>query len=255
MSGELRNIKLVLQYDGTGYAGFQIQPNGITVQQVLEEAIGSLTGGPVRLVGMAGRTDAGVHARGQVVNFRTASRIPLERWPMALNTKLPEDVVVVEAEAVPPDWHARFAASGKLYRYTIDNGPFPLPTERLYAYHWPGPLDLEAMAGAAAILTGRHDFAAFRSTGGAAKTSVRHLRRLDVAVQPRTDGRGQRLEIWAEADGFLYNMVRILAGTLLEVGNGRRTLADVEAALQTGQRTRAGRTLPPHGLCLEQVFY
>jgi tRNA pseudouridine38-40 synthase len=246
----VRTIKLTLQYDGTAYAGFQRQPNGVTIQEKLEEALRRLTGDPHLKIGAAaGRTDAGVHARGQVVHFRTDSRIPPERWPYALNSLLPPDIVVTAAEWVPDDFHARYWAISKWYRYTIEHTPFPSPLHRRYAYHWPHPLDPAQMEAAAALLRGRHDFAAFRSTGGAAKTSIRTITRLDVTAVPPF------VYIDVEADGFLYNMVRIIAGTLLEVGAGRRSTADVARALATGERQLAGKTLPPHGLCLEAVTY
>lgn len=246
----MQTLKLTLQYDGTRYAGFQRQPNGVTVQERLEEALRAVTGDPAIKIGAAsGRTDAGVHARGQVVHFQTESRIPTDRWPYALNQHLPPDIVAVGAEQVPEPFHARYWAISKRYRYTIEHASFPSPLNRLYAYHWARPLDLERMRQAAALLRGRHDFAAFRSTGGAARTSVRTVTQLDLTVA------APLIYIDIEADGFLYNMVRIIAGTLLEVGNGRRTLEDVAQALATGDRTRAGRTLPPHGLCLEAVAY
>lgn len=246
----MQTIKLTLQYDGTCYAGFQRQPNGVTVQEKLEEALRTLTADPDLKIGAAaGRTDAGVHARGQVVHFKTTSRIPLERWPLALNQQLPDDIRAFAAEAVPDDFHARYWAMRKRYRYTIENAVVGAPMNRLYAFHWARELDRDAMRRAAALIEGRHDFAAFRSTGGSAQTSVRTISLLTV-----TDAKPS-VHIDIEADGFLYNMVRIIAGTLLEVGAGRRTLADVSRALSTGERNFAGKTLPPHGLCLEAVTY
>lgn len=246
----VRSIKLILAYDGTAYAGFQRQPNGVTVQQRLEEALRAVTGEPdLRIASAAGRTDAGVHARGQVVHVRTGATIPVDRWPAALNSRLPEDIAVVGAEAVPPDFHARYWAREKRYRYTFHVSPYPAPLIRHFAYHWHRPLDLAAMRRAADLLVGRHDFAAFRASGGSAKTSVRTVTRLSLTPQ------GTLLFLDVAADGFLYNMVRIIAGTLLEVGAGRRTIAHVAQALKTGDRRLAGRTLPPHGLCLEEVVY
>lgn len=243
-------VKLTLQYDGTGYAGFQRQPNGVTVQEKLEEALRTVTGDTALKIGAAaGRTDAGVHARGQVVHFRTESRIPLDRWPQALNQQLPRDIVVFRAEQVPDDFHARYWALDKHYRYTIEHAPFQSPMTRLYAMHWGKELDYGLMERAARLIEGRHDFAAFRSTGGAAKTSERTVRSLRLTVAR------PYLYIDVAADGFLYNMVRIIAGTLLEVGAGRRSANDVAKALATGNRQYAGKTLPAHGLCLEQVLY
>lgn len=246
----MQTLKLTLQYDGTAYAGFQRQPNGVTVQERLEEAMRLITGEPELKLGAAsGRTDAGVHARGQVVHMRTAATIPIDRWPYALNSRLPADIVVVGAEGAPDDFHARYWALEKRYRYTIEAAPFPSPLHRLYAYHWGRSLDVGLMRQAAALLVGTHDFAAFRSTGGAAKTSTRTITRLDVTES------APLLYLDVAADGFLYNMVRILAGTLLEVGAGRRPLEDIRRALTTGERRYAGKTLPPHGLCLEEVTY
>lgn len=246
----MRTIKLTLQYDGTGYAGFQRQPNGVTIQEKLEEALRLIAGEPDLKIGAAaGRTDAGVHARGQVVHVRTAATVPIDRWPHALNSRLPADIVVVGAEQVPDGFHARYWAIEKRYRYTIEVAPFQSPMSRLYACHWGRPVELGLMREAAALLTGRRDFAAFRSTGGSARTSTRTVTRLDVMES------APFLYLDVAADGFLYNMVRILAGTLLEVGAGRRSLDDVRRALQTGDRRFAGKTLPPHGLCLEEVTY
>jgi tRNA pseudouridine38-40 synthase len=246
----VRTIKLTLQYDGTAYAGFQRQPNGVTIQEKLEEALRLISGEPDLKIGAAaGRTDAGVHARGQVVHLRTAATVPIDRWPYALGSRLPADIVVVRAEQVPDDFHARYWAVEKRYRYTIEVAEFQSPMSRLYAYHWGRPLNVDLMREAAALLVGRHDFAAFRSTGGAAKTSTRTVTRFTVTES------APFLYLDVSADGFLYHMVRILAGTLLEVGAGRRSLDDVRRALATGDRRFAGRTLPPHGLCLEEVTY
>lgn len=248
--GLSRTIKLTLQYDGTDYAGFQRQPNGVTIQERIEEALRLLSEEPeLKIGGAAGRTDAGVHARGQVVHFCTRSRIPIDRWPLALNSRLPADIVVVGAELVPDSFHARYWAVEKRYRYTFEVSPYPSPLHRRYAYHVGRLLDLPQMRHAAALLTGRHDFAAFRSAGGAAKTSTRSVSRLDLTEAPPF------LYVDVMADGFLYNMVRILAGTLFEVGANQRSLEDVRQALALGERRYAGRTLPPHGLCLEEVRY
>lgn len=246
----MATIKLTLQYDGSAYAGFQRQPNGVTVQEKLEAALRQISGEPELKIGAAaGRTDAGVHARGQVVHIRTSATVPLDRWPHALNSRLPADIVVVGSELAPDAFHARYWAVEKRYRYTLEVAPFQSPLSRLYASHWGRPLDVGLMQQAAALLVGRHDFTAFRSAGGAAKTSTRTVTRLDVTES------APFVMIDAAADGFLYNMVRILAGTLLEVGTGRRPLEDIHRALATGERRYAGKTLPPHGLCLEEVTY
>lgn len=246
----MRTIKLILAYDGTAYAGFQRQPNGVTIQERLEDALRAVTGEPdLRIGAAAGRTDAGVHARGQVVHLRTNATIPIDRWPAALNSHLPEDIAVVGAEEVPPDFHARYWAREKRYRYTFCIAPYRQPLARLYSYHCHRPVDVEAMRRAGELLVGRHDFAAFRASGGSARTTVRTITRLTLTEDPPF------LYLDVAADGFLYNMVRIIAGTLLEVGTGQRSIDQVARALKTGRREDAGRTLPPHGLCLEEVVY
>lgn len=246
----MQTIKLTLQYDGTRYAGFQRQPNGVTIQEKIEHALRRVTGDEALRIGAAaGRTDAGVHARGQVVHFLTESRIPVDRWPYALNQHLPDDIVVFGAEAVPDGFHARYWAVSKRYRYTVEHAPFQSPMSRLYAYLWSKELNFDLMRRTAALIEGQHDFAAFRSTGGSAKTSVRTVSRLTLQRE------GPYIYIDIAADGFLYNMVRIIAGTLVEVGAGRRTPETVQRALETGQRSCAGKTLPAHGLSLEAVTY
>ncbi|MDI3481417.1 MAG: tRNA pseudouridine38-40 synthase [Tepidanaerobacteraceae bacterium] len=242
------NVELLLEYDGTSYHGWQRQKNACSVQETLEEAIGSVTGEKVKVVG-AGRTDAGVHALGQVANFKTNTRIPLEKLPYAINSRLPEDIVVKRARMVPEDFHARLSAKAKVYAYTIYNAPFPSPLLRKFAYFFPIKLDVDAMKQAAAYFLGIHDFSAFRAQGSPVKSSVRHIFRLDVE---RT---GDIIKIEVEANGFLYNMVRIISGTLLEVGLGRIFPQEVASIIASGDRIRAGRTLPPQGLCLVRVIY
>lgn len=256
----MRNIRLLLQYDGTAYAGFAPQPNAVTIAEKLVSAIRETTGETAKLI-PSGRTDAGVHARGQVVNFSTGARIPAQRLVYALNTRLPADIRVMAAADAEAAFHARYSARSKVYLYTIDNSPVPSPLLSRYAAHEPRPLDLAVMQEAAHLLEGRHDFRAFCSTGGAARTFVRHLMRLHIWAEPRTvaglaePAPGRLVRLLAEADGFLYNMVRILAGTLLEVGLGKRSRDDVAEALRTGDRARAGKTAAARGLCLEHVRY
>lgn len=258
---------MVLEYDGTNYAGFSPQPNLVTIHSCLTAAISKITGERPTLV-VAGRTDSGVHARGQVVNFTTSAAIPAQRLAAALNSRMPPDVVVVFVAEVPPEFHAQRSAVCKTYSYTIWNHPVPSPLWRRFSYFEPRELDLHRMDQATKLLIGRHDFRAFRSTGGAARTSVRNIHRLEVhecpavpevilpsGVQPAGRHQARLIRIAVEGNGFLYNMVRILAGTLLEVGVGRRGLSEVAAALETGDRRYAGRTLPPNGLCLEWVHY
>lgn len=245
----MQNIKFVLSYDGTGYHGFQDQGDDQpTIQSSLEQAVHRLTGESLRVTG-AGRTDAGVHAQGQVFNLRTNSRIPIDRWPYALNSVLPRDIVVLSASEVAQDFHARFCAIGKTYRYSIDNDIFANVFSRRYAYHVREPLDTTAMSAAGSLLVGKHDFAAFRSTGSSAATTVRTITSLDV------ERHGHMVTVEVSAEGFLYNMVRIISGALIDVGRGYRRLHAIADALRTGDRTLLGATAPPHGLCLVQVGY
>ena len=244
-----RNIKLTLEYDGTDWHGWQVQNNAATIQGALETALAKITQEPIRVTG-ASRTDAGVHAKGQACNFYTASRIPLERIPYALNANLPDSIVVLTAGEVPLEFHARYQAIGKRYAYEIANRSMPCALRRHFSYHVPQALDLGAMRQAALLLQGQHDFKAFQAVGSSVKSTVRHLHRL--AVEEQEAG---RVLILAEGDGFLYNMVRILVGTLLEVGLGKRSAVEMEAILASRDRSQAGPTVPPYGLCLEKVFY
>ncbi len=245
------NVRLTLAYDGTAYHGFQKQSgSGLpTIQETLERCLAELSGAALKVTG-ASRTDAGVHARGQVVNFVTGRwGIPTERIPAALNGVLPGDIAALDAREVPADFHARYSAVAKTYSYTLYNHPVRSPFQRLYSLHVPGALDLRAMRLAARYLTGRHDFSAFQATGRPVQSAVRTLTRADIEAQ------APLVRLVFRADGFLYNMVRIMAGTLLEVGLGRldpEALPDIIAA---GDRARAGPTVPPHGLCLEEVEY
>jgi tRNA pseudouridine38-40 synthase len=282
-----RNLKLTVAYDGGGYHGFQRQPGrvGPTVQGMLERRLREITGGAVSLRA-AGRTDAGVHALGQVVNFKTGSRIPTEAWVKAMNAGLPRDIRVVAAEEAPAGFHARYDAVSKVYRYLIQTGPVPAVLWRNYAYYVPRPLRVEAMAQGAACLVGRHDFRSFQAAGAKVKTTVRTLSRLEVAVRPlgagdlltmegearvndrppplseAVTGPGERdqvpqelISLTLEADGFLYNMVRIIAGLLVDVGLGRRPPEEVSRVLEAKARAEAALTAPPHGLCLVQAKY
>ncbi|MDW7651521.1 MAG: tRNA pseudouridine(38-40) synthase TruA [Bacillota bacterium] len=243
----MQNIKLILGYDGTNYHGFQLQKNAVTVQQILEDALQKIFGERLR-VASSGRTDTGVHAAGQVVNFHVKTTIPAERIPYALNAVLPRDIVTYAAEVVPHDFHARFSATSKLYTYTIDNAPHPRVLTRHIAYHVRYPADVALMQAAAANLVGQHDFSSFKSAGSAVKSTVRNLLRLDVTESDRY------ITITAEADGFLYNMVRIIAGTLIEVGRGKRQ-PDLRPVIEARDRNAAGWTVPPHGLILREVKY
>ncbi|MDQ7793446.1 MAG: tRNA pseudouridine(38-40) synthase TruA [bacterium] len=264
--GETRNVRLRVAYDGTGFHGFQTQrPGQRTVQSELERAILALTGRPARVTA-AGRTDAGVHARGQVANFRTRSRIPADRWPPALGTALPQDIAVLGAEDAPPGFHARRHATGKVYRYLIYLSRWPSPFWDRYALRLMKPLDVEAMGRAAAILEGHHDFRAFQDSGAPRRNTVRELSRLglhefpeerlwDLLHPPASPSPNRFLVVTLAADGFLYHMARIIVGTLLEVGKGRMAAATVARILHDGRREQAGPTAPARGLCLEAVHY
>lgn len=242
------NIKIIIEYDGTNYHGWQRQKNAITIQQVLEEAIGSVTGEKISLIG-SGRTDAGVHAIAQVANFFTNTTIPIDRLPYAINSKLPRDITVNHASIVPPDFHARKSAIAKIYNYRIYNANFPSPLYRHYTYFYSRPLDVNAMKKAAKFFIGEHDFSAFRTTGSSIKTTVRRIEHLEILQDDKL------INIRICANGFLYNMARIIAGTLLEVGAHKKKPEEVPEILRSKDRNKAGKTLAPQGLCLLKVIY
>ncbi|SEG07704.1 tRNA pseudouridine38-40 synthase [Caloramator fervidus] len=244
----MRNIKLVIEYDGTRYCGWQRQKNGISIQEVIEKAIEKLTKEQVELIGSS-RTDAGVHARGQVANFYTNTTIPSDKICYALNSILPQDIAIIESCEVPMDFHSRYNSIGKKYSYTILNRRIASPLLRNFSAHVPQPLDFEAMVKASKYFLGEHDFSAFKSTGSSVKTSIRTIRKLDFTK----DGDIIRFEI--EANGFLYNMVRIIAGTLIEVGKGKIRAEDIPLIIKSKDRSKAGPTAPAQGLCLEKVYY
>ncbi|CAA7600173.1 tRNA pseudouridine38-40 synthase [Acididesulfobacillus acetoxydans] len=247
----MRNICLTLAYDGTSYHGFQRQPqpHGPTIQGTLERVWESLVGEKIQ-VHTAGRTDTGVHAKGQVVNFQSETRIPEEKIPKAFNSLLPRDIRILSALNERPEFHSRFSARWKRYDYLIDNRPVPDVFQRLYALHEPLPLRREAMAEAADLLEGKHDFRAFAAAGGTSKTFERTLYVCRVA-----EGENGLLSVTCAADGFLYHMVRILVGTLLEVGRGKIPVERVEGILAGRERKEAGETAPAHGLTLVHVHY
>ena len=244
----MKRIKLILEYDGTAYAGWQRQVNAIAVQQRVEEAIASLTGTPHSVTG-ASRTDAGVHARGQTVHFDTQSPIPPERWLLAMNTRLPSDIRVVHSEQADSTFHARFHAERKCYTYSIVNAAHAPAIGRQYAWHFVPPLDVGRMQEAARTIEGTHDFACCMASGGESKTTVRTVFSAIVEQKEET------IRFAIEGDGFLYNMVRILAGTLCYVGQGKLPTDSIARALQTGDRLLLGPTAPPQGLCLEWIQY
>ena len=242
-------VTLVLEYDGTRYVGWQVQPNGPSVQAQVERALATLHHAP-RRVTAAGRTDAGVHARGQVVSFAEPEPLPLRAYVQGMNALLPPDVAVRSARLEPDGFDARRSARGKRYRYVIENGPTRAPLSRLHAWQNFHPLDVEAMRAAAAHLVGRHDFASFQASDCASRHAVREVRRLELLGEP-----GGRIELVVEATAFVKHMVRNIVGTLVEVGEGKRSPASMADLLDARDRTRAGPTAPPQGLYLEEVFY
>jgi tRNA pseudouridine38-40 synthase len=244
------NIKLILEYDGTNYHGWQAQAGSgkPTIQETLEKALADLVQEPVRTTS-SGRTDAGVHALGHAANFITSSAIPAENFAKALNRHLPADIRALRSEEVPPGFHARHCAAGKIYQYRILNRPMPSALLRSRVWHVDRKLNAAAMRRAAAVLIGRHDFSAFRSASCGAGSPVRTVR--DIAIRKR----GDILEITLKADAFLMHMARIICGTLVEAGLGRFTPEEVKRILRSRDRSRAGKTAPACGLYLLEVAY
>lgn len=245
---EKRRIKLTVAYDGTSYCGWQVQNNGPTIEGELNKAILKLTGETVQVVG-ASRTDAGVHGMCNVAVFDTCSSIPAEKFSYALNKWLPEDIRVHASVQVADDFHPRHCSSKKTYRYSIQNADFPDPTKRLYTHFTYGKIDIEAMQKAAFYLVGEHDFQSFCSAGAVVETTVRTLYKADVEKQ------GDLITITVQGNGFLYNMVRIIAGTLLEIGLGRMDAESMPSIIEAKDRSKAGPTAPAKGLCLVEYEY
>lgn len=241
-------VKLVVAYEGTNYCGWQIQPNGITIEQVLNETLSSLLGEEIMVTG-ASRTDAGVHSLGNVAVFETHTKMPAEKISFALNQRLPEDIVVQESCQVPEDFHPRFSKSRKTYEYRILNCRFRQPLERRTSYFYHYPLDVRAMQKAAAYLVGEHDFTSFASVHAQTNTYVRMIYALDVVRE------GDMIRIRVQGNGFLYNMVRIIAGTLIQVGAGIKKPEDMESILAGKDRELAGPTAPAHGLTMIGLEY
>jgi len=244
----MRRIKLLLEYSGTRYHGWQLQPNAVTIQGTLETCLARLTNGPVRLHA-AGRTDAGVHALGQVAHFDTASTMALTALVRGANSLLPDDIVVRQAEDVAADFHARYAARRKTYAYVVHNHSVPSALRAPYAWHVPQPLDLSAMRAAARVLLGRHDFSAVRAASSSARSPWRCLFHLRITRH------AERLVFVLCADGFLRYMARTIVGTLVAIGRGQIAADAMTAILRSGQRQHAGPTAPAHGLFLVRVGY
>lgn len=252
----MRKIRLVVEYDGTTLSGWQRQTNAPTVQQHLEEALAQILQHDVTIAG-ASRTDAGVHARGQVAAFETERAIPLHGIRRGLNSLLPDVIAVRSADEVPLDFHPRFGATGKHYRYTIHRGPDRSPRFRDRAWHHPEPLDVARMRDAARALVGEHDFAAFRASGCTARTTVRRIDTVDLTEAAREGGiaEPELLSIDVRGNAFLRNMVRIVVGTLADVGRGALEVGQVAEIIASLDRTKAGKTAPAHGLELVEVRY
>lgn len=240
---EKKRVRLTVAYDGTNYHGWQLQNNGITIEEVLNGCLSELLSEPIQVIG-ASRTDSGVHAMGNIAIFDTTSHMPAGKISYALNQRLPEDIRIQKSEEVAADWHPRYCESRKTYEYRIYRAEFPMPTKRLYSYFIYRPLSTERMQEAAAYLEGEHDFRSFCQTGAQVESTVRTIHWVQVEEQ------GADIVIRVCGNGFLYNMVRIIAGTLIEVGQGKREPESMLDVLIACDRAAAGPTAPAHGLTL-----
>ena len=244
----MRNIKLIIEYDGKSFNGWQKQPTKLNIQGEIEKAIGEITGEEIELIA-SGRTDAGVHSLGQTANFKTESNIPIEKFPIAINSKLKKSIVIKSAEEVEESFHSRYSVISKRYRYTINNSKYGSAIYRDMEYHFPIKLDVDEMKKAAKHFEGEHDFKGFKASGTSSKSSVRKIFKAEVISD------GDRIYIELTGSGFLYNMVRIISGTLLDVGQGKIKADDIPSIILSKDRMKAGKTLPAHGLCLMEVTY
>ena len=245
----MRNIKLVIEYDGKEFNGWQKQPNKLNIQGEIERAIKQITGEEVDLTA-SGRTDAGVHALGQVANFKTNSNIPIEKIPIALNSNLKKSIVIKSAEEVEERFHSRLNCKRKTYRYIINNSRYGTAIYRNLETHIPMKLDIQKMQEAVKYFEGEHDFKAFKASGTSSKSSVRTIYKAEVI-----DAGNERIYIELTGSGFLYNMVRIISGTLVEVGLGKIEPNEIKTIIESQKRENAGKTLPPQGLYLVKVEY
>lgn len=244
----MKRVKLIVSYDGTDYCGWQVQPNGITVEEVLNKALQKLTGEEICVIG-ASRTDSGVHALGNVAVFDTKTTIPADRIAAALNQRLPEDIVIRSSEEVPLDFHPRYCDCSKTYEYRILNAKIPVPTMRHTHYFVSYDLNVENMRQAASYLVGEHDFMSFCNVRTDVENTVRTIYSLDIVKQ------GEELVVRITGNGFLYNMVRIIVGTLVRVGRGFYKPEKVKEILEAKDRKAAGVTAPPQGLYLVGIEY
>lgn len=243
----MRNIKITIQYNGKNYCGWQKQPESLGIQGTIEKAIYDITKENVKLVG-SGRTDSGVHALGQVASFNVMSSIPTDKIPNALNSKLPKDISIIDCTEVDEEFHARYSAKGKRYRYLIYNSPYRNPIYKDISYHVKYSLDFEKMCNEAKSLVGEHDFMGFMSSGSSVKDTVRIINDISLIKKENL------IIIEVEGNGFLYNMVRIIVGTLVDIGRGRieKNLSDI---ISSKSRSNTGHTAPAHGLFLKKVYY
>lgn len=244
----MRNIKILLQFDGSNYHGWQIQPNAVTVQEMVSSAVSEITKEDIKVFGCS-RTDAKVHAKFYVASFKTESRVPADRFPFAINSRLPSDIACIGAEEEDEDFHAITSAKRKTYIYKIDNSPIRNPFLKNYVWHYPGKLDFEKMKEASQSFLGTHDFAAFAAAGFTAKTTERTIYSIEL------DKEDNIISIKITGDGFLYNMVRIISGTLVWVGLGKIKPDGISDIIKSKKRENAGITAPPEGLYLWGVEY
>lgn len=244
----MRNIKLVIEYNGKSFNGWQKQPNKLNIQGEIERAIGELTGEEINLIA-SGRTDAGVHSLGQVANFYTESKIPIEKFAIAINSKLKKSIVIKSAEEVDEKFHSRYSVHNKKYRYIINNSEQGTAIYKDLEYHMPIKLDIDKMKQAVKHFEGKHDFSAFKASGTSSKSSVREIYKAEVIEVD------DKIYIELTGNGFLYNMVRIIAGTLVDVGLGKISPDEISNIIESKKRENAGKTLPPHGLYLVEVNY
>ena len=245
----MRNIKLTIEYDGKDFNGWQKQPNKPNIQGSIEFAIKQITGEEVEL-NASGRTDAGVHSWGQVANFKTESNLPIEKFPIAINTKLKRSIRIINAEEVDERFHSRLSCKRKTYRYVINNSEFESAIYRNLETYIPQKLNIEKMKEAIKHFEGEHDFKAFKASGTSSKSSVRIIYNAEVIEMPNN-----RIYIELTGNGFLYNMVRIIVGTLVEVGLGKIEPNEISKIIEKGKRENAGKTMPPNGLYLLKVEY
>ena len=244
----MRNIKLTIEYDGKKFGGWQKQPNKLNIQGEIENAIKEITGEEVEL-NASGRTDAGVHAIGQVANFKTNSNIEIGKFAIAINSKLKKSIVIKKAEEVDINFHARFNCKGKKYRYIINNSREGTAIYRDLECHIPQKLNIEKMQEGMKYFEGEHDFKGFRASGTSSKSTVRTIYKAEVKEE------GERIIIELTGNGFMYNMVRIISGTIVEVGLGKIKPEEIQRIIKEKDRTKAGKTLPAHGLYLVEVYY